>query len=112
MAMKTRPVVGLLPDREEACDDLLAQAFRSPARSAGRTLGGGDRQLDRDFEQLLLGAEVVVHEGRVHLGARGDVADRGSVVAALAELESRGEQDVLVGAALARAASAVTGVTA
>src|SRR5664280_159926 len=44
-------------------------------------------------------------------GAGGDGADRGPVVARLAELESRGEKDGVVRAAVARAATGMTRVS-
>jgi hypothetical protein len=59
-----------------------------------------ERGTHRGYEQLLLGAEVVVHEGGVHLGPAGDGTDAGTVVAVLAERPPSRLQDRLPGPAV------------
>ena len=51
---------------------------RPPASTVGQHLAGVDRELHRGQEELVLAAEVVVHQRRVHPGGGGDAADRGA----------------------------------
>lgn len=56
-----------------------------------------DLLLDHPVEQLGLAAEVVGHQGGMHVGETRDVADRGSRVPVLAEGPGRGLQKCLTG---------------
>ena len=60
----------------------MKRASRSPTPSraarderVGRAERGREGDLDGGLEDLFLGAEVVVDQGRVHAGGLGDAAD-------------------------------------
>ncbi len=92
-----RTEVGLGPHAEEEPHQPLPQLCRVAVEDLRKPLRRVEGQLHRGDEDLLLGAEVVVHEGRVHTGLPGDGAHAGGVVALRGELGTGGRQDLATG---------------
>ena len=87
-----------VPDRAAACRTTLApSSSRPPASTSGSRSAGFAGACDRGEEELVLAAEVVVHQRRVDAGGGRDAADGGAVEAALGERLARRGQDGLPG---------------
>ena len=84
------PELGTVPGTEEQPHQPLPQAVRVAGEHLRQHLAGLERQLHGGDEDLLLGAEVVVHQCRVHPGLPGDAAHARGLVAGRRELLPRG----------------------
>ena len=81
------------PDAEEHPHQPLPQLGRVAGENLRQPLGRVERQLHRRDEDLLLAAEVVVHECGVHVGLPGDAAHGRAGVPLVGELLAGGIQD-------------------
>jgi tRNA A-37 threonylcarbamoyl transferase component Bud32 len=90
-------VGGVVPDRQEQLDHPLARLARVLGQDGHQLLDRVHRELDGGHEQGLLGAEVVVDQGRVDAGQVGHPADGGVLVAVLGEGAPGGVKDRLPG---------------
>ncbi len=98
MASRRGPSGRVLPDTEEEAGQALTDRVERAVLDRGRRgQGGRERALDGRLEDLLLGAEVVVHEGGVDPGGLGDAAHRRLLVAALGEFLAGRVQDAVAG---------------
>ena len=87
--------------RSSHADDGGTELVRSRGEHLGQQLVRVGRRLDGGEEQLVLAAEVVVHERRVDAGVGRDAADRRAVEPALGERRPGGGQDGVPGVGVA-----------
>ena len=100
---RARPAVpaGAVPHPQRHADDGGAELVAVGGEHLGQQLVRVGRRLDGGEEQLVLAAEVVVHERRIDPGLGRDAADRGAVEPALGERRPGGGQDGVPGVGVA-----------
>src|SRR5215475_12150978 len=64
----TLATLRVLPDREHVAEQALDRIWRRTGDDTRQHLGRIDREADRLDEELVLGGEVVMYEGRVDVG--------------------------------------------
>jgi hypothetical protein len=88
-----RADVGVVPDREEHVEEALGGLLDRARDGRPDQLARVDGHLEGGEEQLVLGAEVVVHQGRVDPGGGGDRTDRRTGETVVRERRPGGRED-------------------